>query len=259
MARAEQEGSSIVFDRAADYYDRTRGYPPGVADQVAALVARAGRLTSRSRVLDVGVGTGRIALPLATRVGQVVGIDRSRAMLDRLRAKRAAEPVVPLVADATALPLLSGSFAAALAVHLFHLIPQWREALLEVKRVLAPGGCLLLGHDDQLLPELWGAAYAVVPKPEVVGVANRTLEFPVQAGFRWAGEVLEQPYLQRVSLPTMLQELEQRVWSSTWLTSDADHAGLVVAMRAAMFERFGSLDAVVDVERRFTVRVYVPD
>ena len=44
---------SVSFDRAADIYDETRGFPPGIAAHVGALLRDAGHLTPESRVLDV--------------------------------------------------------------------------------------------------------------------------------------------------------------------------------------------------------------
>ena len=61
---------SVAFDRAAGYYDNTRGFPAGVEGEIGALMAQAGDLSSASRVLEIGVGTGRIALPVAPHRGQ---------------------------------------------------------------------------------------------------------------------------------------------------------------------------------------------
>src|SRR3954468_5578760 len=110
---------SVAFDRAADYYDRTRGFPPGVERDVAALMARVGVLTAASRVLEIGVGTGRIALPLAPHVRAYVGIDLARAMMDRLHAKRAGEPIYLTQGDVTRLPFPNAAFDAVIAVHVF--------------------------------------------------------------------------------------------------------------------------------------------
>jgi SAM-dependent methyltransferase len=248
----------IVFDRAADYYDGTRGYPPGVAEQVAELLCRAGGLGPKSQVLEIGVGTGRIALPLAPRVGQLVGVDRSIPMLQRLLQKAGVEAARPVIADITALPFGPARFDAVIGVHVFHLVPRWREALAEVKRVLAPNGLLLLGADDQLLPELWRATHARVPKAANAGVPSGRIDFPLQEGFEPAGQVLELRHPQRVELRTFLRQLEERVWSSTWKLTDAEHAQLLAAMRSAIFDRYGSLDTVLDVERTFSVRSFAP-
>ncbi len=253
-------GDSIVFDRAAGYYDRTRGYPAGVGEQVAELLCRAGGLGPGSRVLEVGVGTGRIALPLAARVGCVAGVDRSRPMLGRLQAKQCGEPALPVIADALQLPFANACFDAVVAVHVFHLLPGWRQALREISRVLVAGGRLLEAEDSQLLPELWteASASASAPTPQNVGVARGVLDFPLRAGFVRVAETLTLRYPVRLELSTFLREIEQRVWSATWRLSDADHARLLDAMRAAVGARYGSLDAVLELERELSVRVYAP-
>ena len=74
---------SIAFDHAADFYDETRSFPPGVADRVGALFRDAGNLTPNSRVIEVGIGTdpGRgVAGPDADgrRTGAVGGLDHAR-------------------------------------------------------------------------------------------------------------------------------------------------------------------------------------
>ncbi|WP_329339007.1 class I SAM-dependent methyltransferase [Streptomyces sp. NBC_00663] len=67
----------------ADFYDRL--FPPGpAADQIADALTTL-LPTGRGPALELGVGTGRIALPLARRTGTVVGVDASAEMLDRLR------------------------------------------------------------------------------------------------------------------------------------------------------------------------------
>ncbi len=65
----------ISFDRAVDYYDQTRGFPPGVAEQVAGTAA--GMLAPNSAVIEVGIGTGRIAKPLAAMGYKIFGLDIS--------------------------------------------------------------------------------------------------------------------------------------------------------------------------------------
>jgi SAM-dependent methyltransferase len=57
------------------------------------------KLHGHGRALDLGVGTGRVAIPLAARGVPVVGVDTSAAMLDRVRGKLAGEPVELVEAD----------------------------------------------------------------------------------------------------------------------------------------------------------------
>ena len=73
----------------ADCYDATRAMPSDATDAVAAGILRAlQEVTPAPSVLEVGIGTGRIAIPLAAAGAHVAGIDIAPAMLARLRAKR---------------------------------------------------------------------------------------------------------------------------------------------------------------------------
>jgi SAM-dependent methyltransferase len=65
-------------------------------------------------------------------------------MLRRLAANAGGRSPVPLAqADATRLPFAAGAFGSVLAVHVLHLIPDWRVAVDEAVRVLRPGGALV--------------------------------------------------------------------------------------------------------------------
>src|SRR5687768_3347325 len=129
---------SIAFDRAASYYDQTRGFPADVQHTIAALIAKAGSFNKQSHLLEIGVGTGRIALPLSLHVGSIVGIDLARPMMWRLRDKQTHEAIHLVQADATQLPFAAESFDGAVAVHVFHLMANWQQALKEITRVLRP-------------------------------------------------------------------------------------------------------------------------
>jgi ubiquinone/menaquinone biosynthesis C-methylase UbiE len=96
------------------------------------------------RVLDVGCGSGR-NLPLYGAGARTVGLDPH---MDALRAARRKAPAVPLVrANAEALPFRDGAFDAVVSGLVFCSVQQPREALAEVRRVLAEGGELrMLEH-----------------------------------------------------------------------------------------------------------------
>jgi SAM-dependent methyltransferase len=132
----------VSFDRAAGYYDATRGLPDEARASLAGILAA--ELAGRGRCLEIGVGTGRIALPLHEHGVALAGADIAPEMLRRLAANAGGEPPFPvMLADATALPLAGASFGAVLASHVLHLIPEWRGAVDEAVRVLRPEGVLL--------------------------------------------------------------------------------------------------------------------
>src|SRR5215469_10726358 len=95
---------SVNFDRAAEYYDATRALPAPVMAELMAILDS--ELAHRQPCLEIGVGTGRIAVPLHQRGIRLSGADISSAMLRRLVTN--ADGVMPFplfLADATQLPL----------------------------------------------------------------------------------------------------------------------------------------------------------
>ena len=87
--------ASTYGDRIAEIYDRLPNVP-GNADAAAAFLAA---LAGRGPVLELGIGTGRIAVPLAARGLEVHGIDASAAMVARLRAKPGGERIPVAIGD----------------------------------------------------------------------------------------------------------------------------------------------------------------
>lgn len=252
----------VVFDRAAGYYDATRGFPPGVETRVAALLAEAGRLGPASSVLEVGIGTGRIALPLAERVRDVTGVDLSAPMLRQLRAKRGPARVQAARADASRLPFPDARFDAVVGVHVFHLIPAWREALAEVARVLRPGGVLLHAADEQAA----GGSLGFSPHRLVaaLGYANagvpreRFESFPDDEGWRATSPPRRIAFTRVMTPQTLIDRMAARCWSVTWPMTDSDLARVVETLRTELVARFGSLDHTIEMPTGFWVRSYRP-
>ena len=125
---------SVNFDRAAGFYDVTRPVDDTELTQTLALLHRT--LNPSGPTLEIGVGTGALALPLAERGWHVTGVDISAAMISKLVEKVGGAPPLALVrADATVLPFADASFGGAYVRHVFHLIPRWRDVVAELCRV----------------------------------------------------------------------------------------------------------------------------
>jgi SAM-dependent methyltransferase len=136
-------------ERIADVYDELYGrqFEP---DATAALLAE---LAGAGPALELGIGTGRVALPLAERSVEVHGVDASEAMVARLRARPGGDRIPVTIGDFSAIPV-EGTFSLVYVVAGTFFELQSQEAQLRcfqsVARRLAPGGVFLL---DALVPD----------------------------------------------------------------------------------------------------------
>jgi ubiquinone/menaquinone biosynthesis C-methylase UbiE len=138
---------SLSFDAIAGHFDDQRGLPIPALRALVSFVNAMGGGTPMS-IIEPGVGTGRIALPLAMAGHHVTGVDISRPMLDACRAKAAAMRVGSHVAlmegDATALPAPDDRFDLGMFASLLYLVPAWEQVLDELDRVVRPGGAVMM-------------------------------------------------------------------------------------------------------------------
>jgi len=134
------EGVRVMFDRIAPVYDAmnrlmTAGLDRRWRAETAAAVVRPG-----DRVLDACCGTGDLAVACARAGGKITGLDFSERML--ARARRKSSEVEWVQGDALALPFESGSFDAATVGFGVRNLADLEAGLVELRRVLRPGGRL---------------------------------------------------------------------------------------------------------------------
>ena len=130
---------------AATYDDSSDGmFDPAFIETVAGVLAG---LAGGGRALELGIGTGRIALPLARRGVLVHGIDLSRAMVARLRAKPGGEAIPVAIGD-FATTRVDGTFSLAYLVcnTINNLTTQDAQVACfrNAAAHLAPGGCFVV-------------------------------------------------------------------------------------------------------------------
>lgn len=96
----------------------------------------------RGRVLDVGCGTGNLALALAANpaISGVEGIDFSAVYVEYARTRTEDSPLSFQTGDACALPFATGAFDHALSMLVLQFIPRAETAVAEMRRVTRPGG-----------------------------------------------------------------------------------------------------------------------
>lgn len=256
---------SVSFDRAADFYDRTRALPGEAFDQVLRLLRQ--ELSGRGPCLETGVGTGRIALPLAEAGVEMAGVDISSPMLAKLVEKAGGRSPFPVAAaDATRLPFPEDVFGAAVACHVLHLIPEWRRALAELVRVVSRGGVVLID------PGSFGeeGLRTEIRRRLMQEAGRRTLhaglnDLPsLDEAMAGAGARLRelQPitYPNTRSLDEVIRAFEDNVYAFTWSLDDSTRRRAAARVRTWAAERFGPLDEPRVMQSTITWRAYdLPD
>ena len=148
-----QADDGYFDERAAASYDESSAemFAPAIVGPVVDCLAE---LAGGGRALELGIGTGRIALPLAQRGVPVHGIELSKAMLARLRGKPGSEGVGVTIGD-FATTTVDGKFSLAYLVFntFLNLTTQAAQVACfrNVAAQLAPGGCFVI---EAMLPEI---------------------------------------------------------------------------------------------------------
>ncbi len=140
------------FSWFAPYYDRL--IKPGDAEKMLALL----QLSSSTRVLDVGGGTGRSAEMARLRTSHILIADLSPAML----AQAAAKGFQVTAAASEALPFPAGAFDRVIMVDALHHVCDQPQTAGELWRVLAPGGKIVI--EEFNLHVLWVKWIALAEK-----------------------------------------------------------------------------------------------
>jgi SAM-dependent methyltransferase len=133
------EGVAATYDDPSDEM-----FDPAVLGPTVDFIAA---LAGTGRALELGIGTGRVAVPLAGRGVEVHGIDMSRAMVDRLHAKPGGAEIAVTIGDfATA--TANGTFRVAYLVFntIMNLTTQAAQiaCFRNVARHLEPGACFVI-------------------------------------------------------------------------------------------------------------------
>jgi SAM-dependent methyltransferase len=251
---------SIRFDRAAEFYDRTRALLPE-AERATVELLRA-ELAGRGGYLEVGVGTGLISLPLNRAGVPMVGLDLSRPMLARLVEKAGGAIPFPLVlADATRMPFRDDAFAGAVIRWVFHLVPEWQRLVAELVRVIGPGGTALVnlggfndtwGIVDRFLELAGGVPFAVGLDPRDPVALDREFER------RGAPARLLPPIATHddTTVGQFLDEMDAGMHSWTWRVPDDVRRRVGPELRTWAEERFGSLERPMEPDLQILWRAY---
>jgi SAM-dependent methyltransferase len=119
-----------------------------------AMLALAGDVAGR-RILDAGCGAGPLLAALRHRGAIVTGFDKSARMLELARQRLGDDADLHVAELGTPLPFPDGRFDDVTASLVLHYLEDWGPALAELRRVLQPGGRLIVSVDHPFAENLW--------------------------------------------------------------------------------------------------------
>ena len=259
-------GELKSFDRVADVYDATRAMPAEVSTAVAdAIAALAREVSAEPRLVEVGIGTGRIAVPLTERGVHVTGIDISAAMLGVLLGKR--RDINVMLAESAQPPFPPATFDASLFVHILHLVPDPEATVRATLALVRPGGIAMAGGDDHPRKSIRDTADGIIQSTvrQLSGVemggsqpharGQQTFE-RVAVDLGAAVETVRVVgWNSSMTARRMLGRLEARDFSSAWKIPAVIMPELLARVRPRLEELFGGFETAVSFERSFSMTV----
>ncbi len=220
--------SSTYGDGYADIYDDWYD----MREETGASVAWLSRVADGRPILELGVGTGRVAVPLAATGLEVWGIDSSLPMLERLREKPDGSSVrtVHTEMSTIALPNDAPPFGIAFAAYNTFFMMTTREEQLDCLRRIAA----LLTTDGVAVLDLFIPRGLVSPSGGVEVTSLALDRLVLRAYRRWpTANTFEGQHVEITDAGVRLRPWSMRVMTPTELDALADEAGLCLADRWA--------------------------
>lgn len=250
---------SLSFDSMSELYDETRVFDRDCFTAVLDWLVDRFPPQRFSDILYPGIGTGRVAIPLAEKGYRLTGVDISERMLALLERKlgqmKQTLPISLRKADVTELPFGTASFDMIIAVHLFYFISNWQKAVNEIMRVLKSDGPLVLIHtgtgaEIPFLNERYrelcaGQGYSI----QDVGVSSNreVVEYLEQRGYhaKWIRD--RWWWTSHLRLDKTLDYLRSRAYSFTVSVPDDVHTDVIGRLESELWQRFNTLATAVEV------------
>ena len=249
----------LSFDNMAELYDETRIFDTYCFNSALDYIVDRYPPRRFGSIFYPGIGTGRIAIPLAERGYRVTGVDISEEMLalmkKRVMKARQSLQISFQMANVLKLPFSTRAFDMAIAVHLFYFIQNWKKAIDEILRVVKGDGPVVLMHT--------GTGTEIPFLNERYKELCNELGCPIQEiGVKSTGSVVDYcrsigchteqirdlwQWTSRIRLDKALGYVESRAYSFTNMASDDVHSKTIERLESELQHQFGSLTTEVEV------------
>jgi len=248
---------SLSFDPMVELYDETRSVDAACLEAALNYIAARFPSCEYPAVVEPGIGTGRIAIPLAQRGYRVTGVDIAPEMLailaKHLRGAAHSLAITYQQGDVVQLPYPDDAFDLAIVCHLFYFVPDWRKAVAEVLRVTRAGGALILvqsgrGKEVSFLSERYqelSAALGYVTRFRGAKSTGEVVEFAEGEGCAAEWPSGRWQWVSRQRLGEALDYYQRRAYSYTSLPPDEAHRSIMAQLTAEAIEHYGGLDSEV--------------
>ena len=234
MTTQEQVQTRAAWDSIAVGYDE---FVTPTHMWLASEGLRRAGLRSGMRFLDVAAGSGALSIPAARLGAQILAVDLSSIMLERLKARAHQEglKLETRVMDGHALELKENTFDISGSQFGVMLFPDMPRGISELARVTKPGGRVLMNvYGDPHKIEFFGffvsAIQSVIPSFEGPPMDPLPLPFQLQDPERLRQEFAKAG-LKNISVETITEKLEfqsgKQLWD--WLVNSNPIAGMILA------------------------------
>lgn len=252
-----------TFDeRVAQQYEAQRAHPAAVSRAIGHAIAAI--VGPDATLIELGVGTGRIARPVAEAGCQLWGIDRSRQMLETTRQVSTGANLHLCQADMHHLPFPGAAFDAALAVHVLHLADDVRAVLAETARVLRSEAWFILGRDwidpdsvaGKFQMQLRRTVLELSPDTAPPAAGSDVPRMLATLGFAAADQATAAEWTIHQSAADVLRSIATRTHAESWILTDALLPRVVERLTDWAQQEWPDLDEALPIGRRFALTIF---
>jgi ubiquinone/menaquinone biosynthesis C-methylase UbiE len=256
---------SLSFDKMADMYDATRLCDPRSFDAAIDFITGKFPPGIHKNLFEPGIGSGRIAIPLAKKGYRVTGVDISIEMLKllarKLRASGKGLQIYYEQADVTNLSYDNEQFDIAVATHLFYFISDWRKAADELLRV-TKGPVILMhtgsGYEIPVLNERYKHICEKLGcSLKQIGCqsTNEVTDYYKHQGCKISHKIGCWAWTSNLNLKKAVFYLESRAYSFTTIADSKIHSAIMNEIKKELLDKHGTLETFVDVPNEIYITV----